>query len=228
MSSGIDVQPTSYAAVELLSASSPRTFRLVEGLTGAPQTFPLSARPAARMTWAALWSRSWIALHAGHVHSRTCSDSSSSTRPHALHVLLDASQRDTKFVVRPFLSPFSPIIRTNCAHPESATARARRRLRTIPAMLRSSRWITWLSRTNARAVLVMEVAPSSCNFPVHDGDLAARLVSILRSLLPTRFLAFQVAQFSQLALQVPWHTHNLWRASDIAAMPIHGIDDDLG
>ena len=34
---------------------------IVGGLTGAPQAFSLSARPAARMTLAALWSRSWTA-----------------------------------------------------------------------------------------------------------------------------------------------------------------------
>ena len=65
------------------------------------EAFSLSARPAARMTFAALWSRSWTARHAGHVHDRICSGSSSRRCPQTEQVLLDASQRDTVCTVRP-------------------------------------------------------------------------------------------------------------------------------
>ena len=53
------------------------------------------------MTLAALWSPSWTAPHDGHIQVRICNGSSSSRCPHAEHVLLDASQRDTEFSVRP-------------------------------------------------------------------------------------------------------------------------------
>src|SRR5258707_15700327 len=89
-----------YAAVGVLPASTP-TAATGCGLTRAPQAFNLSARPAARMTLAALWSRSWTTRQAGHIHCRICSGSSVSRCPHMEQVLLDANHRDTALTVRP-------------------------------------------------------------------------------------------------------------------------------
>jgi len=60
------------------SASSPRA-SLVGGLTKAPPAINLSARPAARMFLAALWSRSCTAQQAGHCQALVRSASSSNT-----------------------------------------------------------------------------------------------------------------------------------------------------
>lgn len=75
------------------------------------------------------------------------------TCPHAEHVFDDGSQRDTFATVRPYRSAFSSSNRTNCPHPASWIARANRRLRTIPAMFKSSTWTAWFSRTRLRACL---------------------------------------------------------------------------
>ena len=53
------------------------------------------------MTLAALWSLSWMTEQVGHDHLRTRNGSSSSRFPHAEHVVLDASHRDTVWRVRP-------------------------------------------------------------------------------------------------------------------------------
>ena len=77
--------------------------RVVEGLTGAPpepeplarsrpplwEAFRLSARPAARMFLAALWSRSCTVAHDGHFQEPMCRGSASSRRAHIEQVLVE-------------------------------------------------------------------------------------------------------------------------------------------
>ncbi|HEY5180646.1 MAG TPA: hypothetical protein VIJ07_12900, partial [Dermatophilaceae bacterium] len=82
-----------HAAPRWVPASTLRA-GLPLGLTGAPQAFRVSASPAATRTFrAALASRSWLAPHARHVHSRTPSGLGPSFTPQAEHTWLVGSNR---------------------------------------------------------------------------------------------------------------------------------------
>lgn len=63
------------------------------GLTSPPQAFSLSARPAARMFFAALTSRSWTAPQPAHCQARTPSGLGPSLTPHAEHTCEVGSNR---------------------------------------------------------------------------------------------------------------------------------------
>ena len=80
--------------------ASPRCADIAAGLTLAPQAFSLSARPAARIFLAALWSRSWTEPHP-QVHARTFSGFLSPTVPHVEHILVDGNHRSIRWNVRP-------------------------------------------------------------------------------------------------------------------------------
>ncbi len=114
------------------------------GLTPSPQA--LTASPAARMTFAALTSRSWTAPHPAHVHSRTPSGIVVAITPHAEHVLDDGQNRSIAITVRPYHPALYSSMARNCAQLASEMARAREWLRTMLRTGRSSMITVWFSR----------------------------------------------------------------------------------
>ena len=97
----------------------------------------MSARPAAKMFFAAFTSRSWTVPHAAHVHWRTLSGLGPSVTPHAEHTWLVGSNRPIRANVRPYCAAFSAISRSSCDQPASCTDLASR-VRASPDTHKSS------------------------------------------------------------------------------------------
>src|SRR5580704_6938668 len=128
MKSGVDVLPAvnggdsfraAHAALRWVLASAPAAARC--GLTPAPQAFDLSARPAAKMFFAAFTSRSWTVSHAAQVQVRTLSGFGPSFTPHAEHTWDVGSNRPILPNVRPYCTAFSSMHRSSCDQPASET-----------------------------------------------------------------------------------------------------------
>src|SRR4051794_30763130 len=92
---------------------------------------------AARRFLAALWSRSCSAPQV-QTHDRSPRVSPALTAPHAEHVFDDGYQRSAAHSFDSYQSVLYSNWRMNSPKPASETARARRRLRTIPATFSDS------------------------------------------------------------------------------------------
>src|SRR5215472_9582805 len=126
-----------------------------ECLTSAPQASPgeprATARPAARMFFAALMSRSCRVRHRGHVQCLVDRLSSASRCPHAEQVLDDGYQRSMTTSSRLARSHLYSSWRRNSPQPQSEIARASLRFFTMPQTLRFS--ITIVSAERTKRVL---------------------------------------------------------------------------
>ena len=172
-----------------------------ECLTSAPQAD--TARPAARMFFAALMSRSCREPHEGHVQCRVERLSSASRCPHVEQVLLDGYQRSTTISSRPTRSHLYSNWRRNSPEPQSEMTRARCRLRTMFLTARSSITIVLAERTrrvlarcrkSRRALRTFRWALATFTFgldPVGGAALAAGHAPLIAGQVPG------------LALQVP-------------------------
>src|SRR5690349_6965391 len=117
-----------------------------ECLTSAPQA--VTARPAARMFFAALMSRSCRVPQDGHCHVLVLRLSSASRYPHAEQVFELGYHRSITIRCLPALAALYESMRRKVPQPQSEMALARDRLRTMPATFRSSITITSWSRTS--------------------------------------------------------------------------------
>ena len=120
---------------------------------GMARVAPTTARPAARMFFAALISRSCRVPQDGHCHTRIFKLSSARTCPHAEHIFDDGYHRSITITRRPALAALYSSISRKVPHPQSEIAFATLRLRTMFLTARSSRQIRSWSRTRRVEVL---------------------------------------------------------------------------
>ncbi|SEA98583.1 hypothetical protein SAMN05660964_03049 [Thiothrix caldifontis] len=109
-----------------------------------------TASPAAKMLCAAFTSRSWVAPHSGHSHSRTSSGIVSLTNPQQEQRLLDGKNRPISTYVLPAQADLYSSCRVNSPQPASAMCLARFGFLTMFFTARFSTQITWFSLTNLR------------------------------------------------------------------------------
>ena len=129
--SGVDYSPPWRTGIPALSGrgswfAAERTREDPECLTSAPQASPreprATARPAARMFFAASRSRSCRAPQGEHVHCLVDRLSSASRCPHAEHVFELGYQRSTAITVRPYQSAVYSSCRRSSAQEASEIA----------------------------------------------------------------------------------------------------------
>jgi len=165
---------------------------LREDLPRLHRRFCLSARPAARIFCAA-----FLVTIVDRLTRRTCPSADlhrqfieAGARSYCMSCSTLASVT-LGGACGPWRSHFSPMIRMNCAQPASLTAAGYSLVCEHPCdCLRSSTWITWFSRTNAKGLLVVIVTTRARrDLAVLDSDLAPGLVSVIRPPLATRLLS---------------------------------------
>lgn len=136
------------------------------GLTDSPLANPAS--PAVNILCAAFMSRSWIAPHSGHTHSRTFNGIDLIICPHSEQRLLLGYQRSIPTNVRPYHSDLYSSCRTNSDQPASLIDFAKQRFFCMLLTASVSMASTWFSFTNRVESLwrksLRESAILACSF----------------------------------------------------------------